>query len=147
MKLSTKGRYGTRVLLDLAIHFGEGPVLLRDIAEREHISLSYLEQIVGILVAAKMVRSLRGTRGGVWLAKNPREIKLSDAVQVLEGSFVPVDCINDPDACSRSEFCVTRDLWTELKTAMDGVLESTTLQDLVERHKRKEMASTKIYQI
>ncbi len=147
MKLSTKGRYGTRVLLDLALRTGEGPVQLRDIAEREHISLSYLEQIVGPLIAAKMVRSLRGARGGVWLAKRPDEIKLSDIIGVLEGSVAPVDCINDPAACSRSEFCVTRDVWSELKTAMDGVLESTTLQDLVERHRRKGVAPSKTYQI
>lgn len=147
MKLSTKGRYGTRVLLDLALHMGEGPVQLKDISAREQISLSYLEQIVGILIAAKMVRSLRGARGGVWLAKSPGEIKLSEVIGVLEGSIAPVDCINDPGACSRSEFCATRDVWSEVKAAMNGVLESTTLQDLVERHKRKLMASGKTYQI
>jgi len=147
MKLSTKGRYGTRVLLDLALHMGEGPVQLKNISAREQISLSYLEQIIGILIAAKMVKSLRGARGGVWLAKNPREIRLSEVIGVLEGSVAPVDCTNDSGACSRSEFCVARDVWSEVKAAMNGVLESTTLQDLVERHKSKAMASGKTYEI
>ena len=148
MKLSTKGRYGTRVLLDLALHSGEGPVQLKDVAARERISLPYLEQIIGILIAAGLVRSMRGARGGVWLARSPDEVKLSEVIGVLEGSIAPVDCVDDPTVCSRSEFCVSRELWSEMKVAMDRVLESTTLQDLVERHNKwKGKISEEIYQI
>ena len=147
MKLSTRGRYGTRLLLDLALHRGERPVPLKDIAQREQISLSYLEHLITPLIAAGMVRSSRGARGGVWLAKSPQEIKLSEAVGVLEGSIAPVECINDSKACPRSDSCVTRDVWSELKEAIDGILESTTLQDLVERQKRKQRPAEVMYHI
>jgi len=138
MKLSTRGRYGTRVLLDLALHGGDGPIQLKDIAQREQISLLYLEHLVGPLKAAGLVRSTRGPRGGVRLAKSPSEIKLSEVIGLLEGSIAPVDCVNSPKACPRSGFCITRDVWGELKEAMDGVLESVTLQDLIARRRRKE---------
>lgn len=147
MKLSTRGRYGTRVLLDLALRDGEGLVQLKEIAGKVEITLPYLERIIGPLVAAGMLRSVRGARGGVCLAKPPGEIKLSEVINVLEGSIAPVDCISNPKACARSEYCVTRDVWNELKDAMNGVLESTTLQDLVERHKEKGRAPGGIYQI
>ena len=148
MKLSTKGRYGTRVLLYLALHSGEGHVQLKDIAARERISLPYLEQIIGSLIAAGMVRSMRGARGGVWLAKSPGEIRLSEVIGALEGSIAPVDCVDDAAVCSRSGFCVARELWNEMKVAMDGVLESITLQDLVDRHDKKSgKISEEIYQI
>ena len=138
MKLSTRARYGTRALLDLAVHGGKGPVLLRDIAQRQQISLMYLEHLVTPLIAAGIVRSTRGPRGGIWLAKPPQEIKLNEVVRLLEGSTAPVECVNSPETCPRSDFCVTRDVWGELKKAVNGVLESTTLQNLLERQKGKE---------
>lgn len=147
MKLSTRGRYGTRVLLDLALLDGEGPVPLKDIAQRQQISLLYLEHLIAPLVAAGMIRSMRGARGGIWLAKLPQEIKLSKVVELLEGSIAPVDCVNDPKACPRSDSCVTRDIWVELKEAMDGVLESKTLHDLVERYGGKEHRAEAMYYI
>jgi len=147
MKLSTRARYGTRALLDLALHNGERPVLLRDIAQRQQISPPYLEHLITPLVAAGIIRSTRGARGGVWLAKSPREIKLSEVVRLLEGSITPVECVNDPEYCSRSESCATRDIWGELNEAMNGVLESTTLQDLVERQKIKEPPTEVTYSI
>ena len=147
MKLSARGRYGTRVLLDLAFQGGEEPVPLKDIARRQQISLLYLEHLVAPLIAAGMIRSTRGPRGGVWLSRLPQEIRLSEVIGLLEGSIAPVDCVNDPKACPRSELCVTRDIWTELKKAMDGVLESITLQDLVERQKGKAQSIEKMYYI
>ena len=147
MKLSTRGRYGTRALLDLALHREEGPVLLRDIAQRQQISLPYLEHLIAPLIAGGIIRSTRGTRGGVSLAKPPEEIRLSEVIRMLEGSMALVDCVNSPGVCSRSELCVTHDIWGELKKAMDGVLESTTLQDLVERQKRKEVLIEEMYYI
>ena len=147
MKLSTRARYGTRALLDLALHSGEGPVQLKDIAQRQQISAMYLEHLITPLVAAGIIRSIRGARGGVWLAKPPQEIKLLEVVRLLEGSLALVECVNDPKCCPRSGFCVTRDIWGELKQAMNGVLESTTLQDLVERQKRKEQSTEAMYYI
>jgi len=137
MKLSTKGRYGTRALVDIALHREEGPVPLRNIAEREQISLPYLEHLIAPLIEGGIIRSARGVGGGVSLIKSPQEIRLSEVIGLLEGSLAPVKCVTDPSVCSRSEFCVTRDIWSELKAAMDGVLQSTTLQDLVERQKGK----------
>jgi Rrf2 family cysteine metabolism transcriptional repressor len=147
MRLSTRGRYGTRALLDLALHHGEEPVLLKDIAEREQISVRYLEHLITPLIAGGILRTTRGAKGGVSLAKPPREIKLSEVIQLLEGSIAPVECINNPEICTRSKSCVTRDIWDELKQAIDGILKSTTLQDLVERQRRKEQPEEVMYYI
>jgi Rrf2 family cysteine metabolism transcriptional repressor len=138
MKLSTRGQYGARALLDIALHYDGNPVLLKDIAKRQAISAQYLEHLVSPLIKAGIVRSTRGARGGVTLAKPPKEIRLSQVIQILEGSTAPVECVDDPKVCPRSDFCVTRDVWKEMKRAMIQVLESTTLQDLVERQKEKE---------
>ena len=147
MKLSTRAQYATRALLDLAIHQREEPVLLKDIAQRQQISLRYLEHLITPLIAAGIVLSTRGPRGGVSLAKPPEEIRLNEVVQLLEGSIAPVECVDKPGICPRSELCVTRDVWSELKKAMNGILESTTLQDLVERQKRKEGVAGVMYYI
>jgi len=147
MKLSTRGRYGTRALLELALHHGKGPVPLKDIAQSQQISLPYLEHLITPLIAGGIVWSIRGARGGVSLARPPEEIRLSEVMQLLEGSIALVECINDPKYCSRSDFCVTRDIWGELKKVMNGVLESTTLQDLVERQKRKGQSEEVMYHI
>ena len=141
MKLSTRARYGTRALLDLAVYSGEGTVQLKDIARRQEISLPYLEHLITPLIAGGIVKSVRGARGGVLLLKHPEEIRLSEVIQLLEGSIAPVDCVDHPKICHRSSFCVTRDIWGEMMKAMSGVLETTTLQDLVERQKQKEATS------
>jgi Rrf2 family protein len=147
MKLSTKGRYGVRALLDLALHQGEGLILLKDIARRQEVSLPYLEHLITPLIAAGLVKSTRGARGGVLLFKSPSEIKLSEVIELLEGSIAPVDCVNDPKACHRSAYCVTRDIWSEMKDAMSQVLDSTTIQDLVERQRQKGQPETEMYHI
>ena len=145
MKISTRGRYGTRMLLDIALHQGEKPALLKDIARRQEISLRYLEHLITPLIAGGIVRSTRGPRGGVSLTKSPDEIKLSDIVKLLEGSVAPAECVDNPEVCSRSSFCVTHDIWCEMKKAIDDILESTTLQDLVERQKKKEQPEPAMY--
>jgi len=147
MKLSTRGRYGLRALLDLAVHQGEGLVLLRDVARRQEVSLPYLEHLITPLVAAGLVKSTRGARGGVLLLRSPAEVKLSEVVQLLEGSIAPVDCVNDPKVCNRSASCVTRDIWIQMKEAMTQVLDSTTLQDLVERQRQKGQVETELHRI
>jgi Rrf2 family protein len=135
------------VLLDLALREGKEPVPLKDIARRQQISLLYLEHIIAPLISVGMIRSTRGAHGGVQLARPPQQVKLSEVVGLLEGSIAPVDCINDPEVCSRSELCATRDVWIELKKAMDGVLESKTLQDLVEMQKKKKVVDMLMYDI
>jgi len=147
MKLSTRGRYGTRVLLDLALRNDKEPVPLKEIAQRQQISVLYIEHIITPLIAAGIIRSTRGARGGIQLIKPPQDIKLSEVMGLLEGSIAPVDCINDPKVCERSEICATRDVWIELKKAMDGVLESKTLMDLVEMQKKKKPTELAMYDI
>ena len=147
MKLSTRTRYGTRALLELALSRGEEPVFLKDIASRQDISLPYLEQLIAPLILGGIIRSTKGPKGGISLTRDPEEIKLSEITRLLEGSVAPVECINDPGFCNRSEFCATRDIWNELKMAMDEVLESTTLQDLVERHRKKAHPEPVMYHI
>jgi len=137
VKLSTKGRYVTRALLDLACHCKGGVVPLKDIARRQEISLYYLEHLVTPLIAAGIVRSLRGPSGGIQLAKSPHKIRLSEVIRLVEGgSLILVECIDNPEICSRSQLCITREIWAELERAMSEVLESTTLQDLVERQEQ-----------
>jgi len=137
MRLSTRGRYGLRALLDLALHQDEGSVLLKDIARRQEFSLPYLQHLIAPLIAAGVVKSTRGAGGGISLLKPPSEIKLSEVVQPLEGCITPVDCVNNPALCHRFTSCVTRYIWGEMKDAMSQVLDSTTLQDLVEQQKRE----------
>jgi len=147
MKISTKARYGTRALLDIALHEKEGLVSLKDVAARQEISLMYLEQFLKPLVAAGLVRTTRGPKGGVSLSKPPAEIRLSEVVQLLDGPIASVECVSDPAVCSRSGHCVTRDIWEEVKRAIDGILESTTLESLVERQAQKTPAHEAMYDI
>lgn len=145
MKLSTRVRYGIRAILDLALHDNQGLVRLKDIALRQEVSLQYLEHLVAPLIAAGLVSSTRGPRGGLALAKRADEIKLSHLVRILEGSTAPVECVSNTDYCTRSADCVVRDLWAEVKDAIDTVMESLTLADLVERQKRKEAPEAGMY--
>ncbi len=147
MKLSTKGQYGTRALLDLALYGKDEPVPLKDIAHRQQIPLQYLEHLITPLITAGIVRSIRGAKGGIMLAKLPEEIRLSEVIQSLEGPIGPTECLNNPGVCGRSASCVTRDVWDELKKAMEGVLEGTTLQNLAERHRKKEQAEPLTYYV
>ena len=137
MKLSARARYGTKALLELALRWGKEPVLLKDIAQRQQIPLPYLEHLIGPLVRAGIVKSTRGARGGVSLLKPPEEVMLSEVIQLLEGSISPAECVDNPETCSRSNLCVTHDIWDEVKEAVSKVLESITLQDLVERRRQK----------
>ena len=147
MKFSTKGRYGVRALLDVALHSDGGPVLLKHVAQRQGISAQYLEHLVAPLIKAGFLRSMRGARGGLTLAKAPGDIPLSRVIETLEGSLAPVECVDDPNICPRSEHCVTRDVWEDMKRAMLQVLDPITLEDLVQRHKEKIKNADDIYAI
>jgi len=137
MKLSTRARYGTRIVLELSLHWGEGPILLKDISKRQQIPLPYLQQLIRPFVRAGIIKTTRGARGGISLLKSPREVTLSEVIKLLEGSITLVACVDNPELYPRSDHCVTHDIWTEVKKAIDGVLESTTFEDMVERQKHK----------
>lgn len=147
IKISTRGRYGLRALMDLAIHKDQEPVQLKDIAARQDISLRYLERLITPLISGGLIRTTRGAKGGVSLACQPAEIKLSYIFQVMEGPTVPVECITDPDTCNRSGRCATQDVWNDIKHAIDGVLGAMTLQDLIERQKAKDVTDVEMYHI
>lgn len=146
MKLSTRGRYGTRLLLDIATQ-GNKPVFLKDIARRQNIPLPYLKRLVSPLVAGGLLRSSRGIRGGVGLAKPPDQIKLSDVIRLLEGPINFVECVENTGICDRSGLCITRDVWGEMSMIVNDFLESITLRDLVERQKTKEQSCSAMYNI
>jgi len=137
MKLSTKGRYGARAMLELALNYEKGPLRLREIAQRQEISEMYLERMMTALVSAGLVRSIRGRHGGFCLARSPGEIPLSQVIEVVEGSIAPVACVDNPKLCKRSATCVTIEIWGRLKKAMLDVLDSITLENMVEMQKRK----------
>jgi Rrf2 family protein len=134
-------------MLELALLYGEGPVLLKDVASRQDIPTSYLENLMGALRAAGLIATVRGMHGGYYLAKPPSEIRLSQIIAALEGSVAPVDCVDDPKHCRRAESCVARDIWSEVKQAIEGVLESTTLEELVRRHREKQPPISSRYYI
>jgi len=140
--MSTKGRYGVRLMLELALHNGEGPVLLKDIARRQGISEKYLWNLINPLKTVGLVQSIRGARGGYKLAKKPSEISLKDIMKVLEGPLCLVDCVENPSTCERSPNCITRDVWCEASENFMKTLEATTLDKLVERHRIRGEASS-----
>jgi len=147
LKLSTKGRYGSRLMLELASHYGKAPVLLKEIARRQEISAGYLEHIVPPLKTAGLVNSSRGARGGYTLAKPPSEITLKDVVQALEGSLSLVECVDAPSVCQRVQLCVTRDIWQEVSEKIAETLESITLQDMITRQKKLIPSGALVYNI
>ncbi|MGY4707494.1 RrF2 family transcriptional regulator [Candidatus Bipolaricaulota sp. J31] len=147
MRFSTKTAYGVRVLLDLALHRAEEPIPLRDIAQRQDLPLAYLERLVSPLVAAGIVRTKRGVGGGVSLARDPSELRLDEVVRILEGSLAPLECVDDPQACTRANSCAVRELWRKVREAVVNVLAATTLQDLAERQKEKDQLKAVMYYI
>ncbi len=137
MKLSTKGRYGVRLMFDLALHAGDGPVTLKDIAARQEISEKYLSNLIPLLKNAGFVHSVRGSQGGYTLARPPRDLTLKDILLVLEGSICLVECAEKPLLCQRSDDCLMRDVWSEVTGKMLEALESFTLEALMEKQKLK----------
>ena len=134
MKISTKGRYALRMMIDLAEHQGEGFVSLKDIAARQGISKKYLEQIIPILNRSDFLQANRGSQGGYRLAKAPKDYTVKDVLELTEGSLSPVACLDTtPVGCERSETCVTLPLWKGLAEVIENYLDSVTLQDLLER--------------
>lgn len=133
MKLSSKSRYGTRLMLDLASHFGGEFIQLKEIAGRQGISLKYLEQIMIPLKKAKYVKGVRGARGGYKLSKSPEKITVGEIVALLESGSPMTECSENPETCKRSESCPTRLLWKEAADALFERLNTVTLADLLKK--------------
>lgn len=138
MKVSTKGRYALRVMLDLAMHEGDGNISLKDVAERQGVSLKYLEMIISILNKSGFVTSQRGKSGGYQLAKKPEEYTAGSILKVMEGSLAPVGCLaGEESRCSRAAACLTLPMWKGLDKLIDDYLEGITLADLLEGNLNK----------
>lgn len=133
MKISTKGRYALRLMLDIGLHGEEGPVRIKEVAARQEISVKYLEQIVSILVKAGYVKSIRGPQGGYRLMYPASEYTTGMILRLTEGSLAPVECLEgEENNCSRADNCVTLRLWKELDQAIKDVVDKYTLQDLLD---------------
>ena len=137
MKLSTRSRYGTRMILDMAQHDNGKPVQLGDIDKRQNVSLKYLEQIIRPLKEANYIKSFRGSKGGHLLNKAPEEITVGEIVALLEGGTSLTQCANDPEACDRVDNCVTRYLWVEVSKAIFNRLSTITFADLIAIEKKE----------
>lgn len=144
MKLSTRTRYGLRAIIELALSSGTAPLQTKTIAGSQDISVKYLEQLMTILRSAGFVRSIRGSKGGYLLAKSPNQIKISDVFDCLEGHVTTVECVEDKSFCERAEDCVARQVWAQVQQAIKNVLQSITLQDLVDRAKNKKASNYQI---
>ncbi len=135
MQLSTKSRYGTRAVLDIALHFHKGPESLNNISARQEISSKYLGQIVTRLLAAGILESVRGPRGGYVLGRSPGKIKVGEIIRVLDGSMAPVRCADRSEICERNSTCAVREVWVQMKESMESVVDDITVADLVNRQK------------
>jgi len=136
MKLSTRTRYGMRAVIELAQHEEKRPLQLKVIAERQDISVKYLEQLMSMLRSSGLLRSIRGAKGGYILARPPEQINLSEIFRCLEGSVTTAECTENSDYCERSADCVARDVWIEVEAAIQKILRSITLADMVKRAKK-----------
>ncbi|OVE73433.1 hypothetical protein BVX93_01620 [bacterium B13(2017)] len=134
MKISTRSRYGLRLLINLAINYPVKPLLLKEIASNEEISEKYLSLIILPLKGAGFINSTRGAHGGYLLTKSPSEITVYDAINVLEGNISIVECVLHPQICQRLSVCTTRNFWCELNETIISKMKSVTLQDLIDKY-------------
>lgn len=132
MRISTRGRYALRIMVDLALADQSRPARVKEIAERQEISEKYMEQIIAILNKAGMVRSIRGPQGGYFLSKKPEEYTVGSILRLTEGSLAPVECVEQGGlSCHRQETCETYLLWKKIDEAVSGVIDTVTLADLI----------------
>ena len=138
MKISTKGRYALRMLVDMAEHQNCGFVALKDIAERQNISKKYLEQIIPIFNKSDILKTTRGSQGGYMLSRSPDKYKVGEILRLTEGSLAPVECLNqDPIECERSGECATLPIWQGLNKVINEYLDSITLQDILDQQSER----------
>ena len=140
MKLSTKGRYGVKAMVDLALHYGGDPVSIKSISERQGISEYYLEQLFSPLRKSKLINSMRGAQGGYVLSRDPKDITVAEIMEVLEGPIEISNCI-EGSSCNNLDCCATRLLWAKIKNSIDSVTKSTTLEDIVNDYKKMNSAN------
>src|SRR5471030_37357 len=131
MKLSTKGRYGVRAMVDLASNYCSAPISIKTISKRENLSEYYLEQLFSPLRRANIIRSIRGAQGGYVLCKSPNEITVGDIMTILEGPIEIADCIDGVE-CDSSDCCATKAVWEKIKNSIDSVMNSINLQDIID---------------
>ncbi|MBR4254177.1 MAG: Rrf2 family transcriptional regulator [Lentisphaeria bacterium] len=136
MKISTKGRYGLRILIDLATHDPAKPRQLHDIAQSQQISEKYISRLVLDLRKAKLIRSTRGVNGGIHLVKSPEEITLLEILETMEGPISVVGCVHSPAQCRRNELCPTRDIWVKLNNGIRELTRQITLEDILNTYQR-----------
>jgi Rrf2 family protein len=137
MKISTKGRYALRMMIDLAEHQNGGYVSLKDITERQNISKKYLEQIIPVFNKTNILKTNRGSQGGYMLARPPEKYTVGEILRLTEGSLSPVACVDDPVSCSRSPECATLPVWQGLARVINEYLDGITLQDIVDRQRER----------
>jgi len=137
MKLSTKGRYGMRLMIDIASHYNGRPILLKDIARRQDISEKYLWHLIDSLKIAGLVNSTRGAHGGYSLARQPSQISLNDIILATEGNLSIVKCVDEPAICKRSDTCVSSEIWREISDKIAETLSDMSLQQMVEKQIEK----------
>lgn len=138
VKIRTRSRYAVRALLELALYYGKGPLMMQAIATNQGVSRKYLDAIFASLKSAGLVRSRRGAGGGHMLARDPADIHLGEVFKALDGPMALVDCVADPVLCQRSHRCVTRGVWDQVGKALDAALSSITLADLVREQRELE---------
>ncbi len=136
MRLSTKARYAVRAMVELALSYDGEPVKLKTIAEKQDLSLKYLEQVMNPLRVNGFVITQKGSRGGYSLVKTPDKITLYDLIYAVEGSLAPVECVDNPETCDRVGSCVTRGVWVRMHQVILKELQSTTLADLAEEQRK-----------
>ena len=135
MKLSTKARYGTRAMVELALAYPDMAVSVRQMGESQHLSVKYLERIMAGLKAAGLAKAVLGAHGGYTLARSPESITLDEVLRALDGPIALTECVEHPEACPMLDSCATRGTWVEISGAFSRILEGTTLQDLIERRR------------
>lgn len=131
VKLSTRSRYGTRMMIELARHYNQGPLQINDIAKKQDISVKYLEQLIIPLKKANYIKSIRGSKGGYILARSPEEITIGEIVAILEGGLCLTSCIKDPKSCIKFDTCPTRKVWERVSKAIYEELNAISLHDML----------------
>ena len=134
MRLSTKGRYGVLAMYELACRYGNGPVSIKEIAEKQNFSDSYMEQLFSTLKKAGLIVSLRGAKGGYILSREPKDISVGEIIRALEGPIERADSLGGPEAdvCRKSGECVTKGLWMEIRDSINNIIDNRSLQDLMD---------------
>ncbi len=146
LKLSTKGQYGVRAMFEIARGYPENPVTIKEISERQDVSVAYLEQILNKLRRAGLIRSVKGPGGGYLLAAEPGEISIASILKELEGPVAITSCLDPEEGCSRVEGCVTHLLWRSLGAKIEAFLKTITLKNLLEQeHVLKDFGRSKAY--